>query len=453
MYFKSNIEMFIDDTLIDTKKNVSLKLHTPIKKEKVITFSEAYEGTISCYITVLKFNEKYFMYYRGYTQYTKEKKVDYAYTCIALSEDGINFYKPNLNIIESNGSTNNNIILKDEEICHNFTPFVDSNPNCSKDSPIKAVGGHKKIGVNKALLYGLYSNDGIHFTKIQEQPVLTDGMFDSQNVVFFDNIINKYRCYSRYFENSHLENPEPYRGIRAIQSCTSDNFLNWDNNVKNKYNITINDEFYTNATVLLPHTNTYLSFPKRYISDRNRDFYNSADHGVSDCMFISSRDGINWNRAFLQAYVRPGLDRRNWINRNNMMGLGIVETSKYEFSMYISENYRMDTAGVRRLSIRKYGFASLNAGFTKGSVLTKPFKYEEGDLYINYSTSAVGYVIIHVLDTNKNILASSKEIYGDEIFEKVVFNNDITKYKDSSIRLLIELKDSDLYAFVFGKDE
>lgn len=447
----SKIEMFVDYQLIETTSNVKLKLHKPIRKEKVILFNHPHECNTSGYVTILKFKNKFHMYYRGYT-IIEDKKIKEECTCLAYSDDGINFYKPNLNLVEYDGNKDNNIILKDSELCHNFTPFIDTNPNCDKKMIIKAVGGHKKTAVNKAKLYGLYSSDGIHFHKIQDQPILTDGMFDSQNVVFYDNIIDKYRCYSRYFDISGIDNPKPYEGIRAIQSCISDDFITWDKNIRNKYNTPIMEQFYTNATTICKDTNIYLSFPKRYVPNRNRDFFNSNDKGVSDCVFMSSRDGISFDRFFLEAYVRPGLDKKNWVNRNNMMGLGILETSDTEFSMYIGDNYRTNTAGIRRLSIRKYGFCSIHANYKEGSFLTKPFKFLKNIMYINYSTSAIGYIKIHLLDEDENILASSKELYGDEIFEKVIFNCDIKKYKNKAIRLLIELKDSDIFAFKFEEE-
>jgi hypothetical protein len=355
-------------------------------------------------------------------------------------------------MIEHDGSKDNNIILKEKYITHNFTPFIDHNPSCNPSQPIKAIGGTEKIDINSANLYGLTSNDGIHFEKLVEEPIKTDGMFDSQNVAFYDHLLNKYRCYSRYFDTSSLKEKKAYEGIRSVQSCSSDDFIHWEPSIKNEYSNNIKEEFYTNATVICPNTKQYLSFPKRYVKNRERDFYNAGDTGVSDCVFISSRDGINWDRSFMEAYIRPGLDRKNWVNRNNMMALGITETSDTEFSMFISENYRTDTACIRRLSIRKYGFASIHAGYKKGSVLTKPFIFSGSKLLINYSTSAVGYVKVSLLDEHKNILATSDKTYGDEIFETVTFDKNIKEFSHKAVRLLFELKDSDLFALKFEEE-
>ncbi|MBN2851989.1 MAG: hypothetical protein JXQ23_04560 [Clostridia bacterium] len=441
----SKIEMFVDHELIDQMEHMSLKLHEPIRREKVITFDQPYEGKTSGYVTVFSYNGKIHMYYRGYTHH-KNNEAEYAVTCLALSADGVHFERPDFSLVEFEGSRHNNIIYKDDEITHNFTPFIDV------DGSVKAVGGHKKIDINKASLYGLQSDDGVHFKKIQEEPVLTDGMFDSQNVVLYDESLHKYRCYSRYFHNDHLTSPKEYEGIRSIQSAVSDDFLHWEKNIRNSYDTTVKEEFYTNATVKVKGTDQYLSFPKRYVKERERDFFNSGDTGVSDCVFMSSRDGCHWHRTFMEAYVRPGLDRKNWVNRNNMMALGIIETSDEEFSMYISENYRTDTAGIRRLSIRKYGFSSVHAGYGKGMMITKPFTFSGNRLDINYSTSAVGFVKVTLLDKNKNVLATSEEMYGDEIFEQVLFDSDVKKYNNIPVRLMFECKDSDLYALTFKEE-
>lgn len=445
----NRIEMFLDEALIDSMTGCSLKLNKPVRKEKVMTFDRPWESETSGYITVLNDEGIIKMYYRGASDRINNKSLEY--TCYAVSNDGINFFRPRLGLHEHNGDTLNNIILKHVPECHNFAPFIDTRPGTPAEEKYKAVGGHERIGVNKARLMGLKSSDGIHWERISEKPIMTEGAFDSHNIAFYDTITGKYRCYARYFENSHIENPEPYHGIRSIHSMESEDFVNWSKPFINKYDVPYKEEFYTNATVCCPGAeHFYLSFPKRFFADRKRDFYTGAP-AVSDAVFMSSRDGINWNRTFMEAWVRPGLDRRNWINRNNMTALGIIDNDEYEFSMYISENYRTGTNGVRRLSIRKYGFASVNTGYEGGSFTTKPFIYDGDSLAINYSTSAAGHIKVSLTDDTGHLLAESAFIYGDEIFEKVDLGINLSKYAGMKVRLSFDLKDADLYAIKFGE--
>lgn len=445
----NRIEMFVDKTLIDTMNRCDLKLNQPVRKEKVLTFDRPWESETSGYITVFDDDGIVRMYYRGATEQINAKNNEL--TCYAFSTDGINFHRPNLGLHDYNGNKANNIILKHVPECHNFTPFLDKKPGIPVNERFKAVGGHEHFGINQGKLYGLYSKNGINWKRYSDEPIITDGMFDSQNVPFYDSVTSSYKCYARYFDNSNIDNPREYHGVRSIKSFSSDDFINWSKPINNSYDVPYQEEFYTNATIPCPGAeHFYLSFPKRFIADRSRDFYTGAP-AVSDAVFMSSRDGVNWNRTFMEAWLRPGLDRKNWVNRNNMTALGIIDKSETEFSMYISENYRTDTNGIRRLSIRKFGFASVNAGYEVGSFTTKPFIFKGHFLNINYSTSAAGHVKVSLLDESGFKLMESNIMYGDEIFEKVKFDKTLKDYEGCPIRLSFELKDADIYAIKFGE--
>lgn len=63
-----------------------------------------------------------------------------------------------------------------------------------------------------------------------------------------------------------------------------------------------------------------------------------------DVVFMSSRDGQRFNR-WERAFLRPGLQRERWVNRNSMIAWGLVETAPefagapFEYSLYSTENY------------------------------------------------------------------------------------------------------------------
>src|SRR5690606_9705641 len=94
---------------------------------------------------------------------------------------GINWEKPNLGLYEINGSFNNNVILADAApVTHNFSPFLDKNPNANANQRYKALGGTDRSG-----LIAYTSADGVEWEKLRDSPVFEDGVFDSQNVVFW----------------------------------------------------------------------------------------------------------------------------------------------------------------------------------------------------------------------------------------------------------------------------
>lgn len=426
----SRWELFVDDNLIESLRGAALKLNPPVRRELVLTTDKPWEGPASAYFTAIQDGKKVRLYYRGFCPADgSEKQV----TCLAESDDGIRFTRPNLGLFAFNGSTANNIVWEGIE-AHNFAPFLDTNPNARPDARYKALGG-----INSKL-YAFGSPDGIRWRKLLPTPILTDGTFDSLNTAFFDETLGRYRLYSRYFTKGE------YNGYRAIQSCLSDDFLHWSKPEPNRYAPGVPTEhFYTNAVRPCPGApHLLLSFPKRFVPERTKRA-GYKEPGVSDAMFLSSRDGLHWSRPFLEAWLRPGLDPYNWTQRSNMPATGIIETSPEEFSLYASEHYDWPDHRLRRLTVRRHGFASVSAGASGGELTTKPLVLTGSRLVLNYATSAAGSVQVALLDETGKPLAQSKPLFGDEL--EGALDLDLRPWSDKPIKLRFTLKDADLYAF------
>ncbi len=96
------------------------------------------------YYTLFADGDRFRMVYRGAHFDAKTKKSAHPeFACYAESQDGIQWVKPKLGIVEFQGSKDNNIILAGEGT-HNFTPFLDTNPACLPDAKYKALAGDAK---------------------------------------------------------------------------------------------------------------------------------------------------------------------------------------------------------------------------------------------------------------------------------------------------------------------
>src|SRR5207245_447749 len=104
----------------------------------------------------------------------------------------------------------------------------------------------------------------------------------------------------------------------------------------------------------------------------------------------ASRDGHCFQRRFLEAYIRPGLDSHNWTDRSNFVAWGIVPTGPREMSIYVLEHFRLPDIRIRRGVLRTDGFVSAGAGFHGGELTTKPLLFRGHALVVNYSTAAAG---------------------------------------------------------------
>lgn len=444
----SRVEMFVDHWLIETNRtrNAALKLQAPVRREVVLTTDKPWEGKESAYFTVLQDGERIRLYYRGFIPEGGDAS-DKQVTCVAESTDGIHFTRPNLGLYEFNGSRENNIVYMGVE-AHNFAPFLDTNPKAKPDERYKAVGGLE------SRLFGFVSPDGFRWKKIQDQPLMTRGAFDSLNVALWDGHGKVYQCYSRNWTDGG------YSGFRAVQSSTSEDFLKWNDPVPNRNRgadglESVPEHFYTSATTICPGApHHFLAFPMRFIPERTKPS-SIKDPGVSDAVFLSSRDGTNWDRTFLEAWVRPGLDQRNWTHRNNMPACGIVQASPGEFSMYISEHYAWPDNRIRRLSLRRHGFGAMHADAAGGEFTMRPFTFTGKELRLNYSTSAAGSVQVEVLDEQGKslagfLLADMELLFGDELDAVVKWKSQsVSALEGKPIRLRFVLKDADVYSLRF----
>lgn len=127
----SRLELFVDDTLIDHMAGARLKLHSPVRGEKVLTFDRPWEGSTCGFFTVIDDNGLFRLYYRGSANNPRgdDRHTDDTpmTVCYAESRDGINWIKPNLGLVEFRGSKDNNIMWMGQEALA-FAPFLDTNP-------------------------------------------------------------------------------------------------------------------------------------------------------------------------------------------------------------------------------------------------------------------------------------------------------------------------------------
>lgn len=438
----NRVEMFVDEWLTEKMKGVELKLHPPQRKEIVLTLDRPWEGDVGGYFTVLQERDKVRLYYRG-NLVAKSSADPRQVTCYAESADGIHFERPSLGLYEFAGSTDNNIVWQGMP-SHNLAPFRDDAPDALPDERYKAVGGVGK-------LFGFVSEDGIHWRIAKEEPIMTDGPFDSLNTVLWDPNRRAYRCFSRLFRD---------RSFRDIETAVSADFRAWGTREPFRYNDDMPFEhYYTNAVMLCPGAeHMYLAFPMRYVPERKK----RREHpigGISDAVFMSSRDGLHWDRTFREAWCRPGIDPQNWTDRNLIVATGCAQLSPDELSFYMQEHFRWPDTRLRRLTVRKHGFGSVHADFRGGEFVTKPFRFEGNTLLLNYATSAAGFIQAELQDEHGRPLEGFElermdPLYGDEVEGRAVWradassdaNADAGQWNGKPVRLRFRMQDADLYA-------
>jgi len=422
----NRLELFVDDHLIgETTGDVRRELIKPEPKEVVFETDEAWEGNTSGYYTFFQDGDLYRMIYRGWQHNAEMKATHKEVTCYAESKDGVHWTKPTLGLFAWEGSKENNIVLLSPGT-HNFTAFRDDNPATPDDARYKAVGG------GRGGLLPFQSPDCKHWKLMREKPIITNGAFDSQNLVFWDTERAEYRAYWRYFGN----------GVRAVRTATSKDFITWENEADLKYTEgTPTEHLYTNAIqkyFRAPHL--FIGFPTRYEPKSQQ----------VEPVLMTSRDGETFHRYADPVVPRTAPKDRNH-NRSNYMAWGMFQLpgQPKEISVYATENYYEPTPGrVRRFVYRVDGFVALRGDAEGGTMTTKPLRYDGKELLVNYVVRPGGSLTIETLNEAGDVTGKSKPLTGDAVDAPVQWAQN-PKLGTGVVRLRVSLKKADVYSFQF----
>ena len=448
-------ELFVDDFLVHRKTgDIELKVHQPRPEEVVLVTDKPWEGNTCAYYTVFQDGDIYRMYYRGshYDETTK-RAAHPEVVCYAESRDGVQWTKPELGIVEWNGSKANNIVWDGIGI-HCFVPFKDANPACSPDAKYKAIArGRPKA---KRGLYVFGSPDGLHWSLLADEPVITEGAFDSQNLAFWDPHTKQYVDYHRTFVNR----------VRSIMTCTSDDFLHWTKPVLLKYPGAPNQHLYTNAVrpyFRAPHLR--IGFPTRYLPKNNS----------VEPLFMSSRDGATFRR-FNDPVIPQSAPEDRAGNRSNYMANGLVSLpgNDRELAVYATEAYYSGPdSRLRRFMYRVDGFVSMHAGAGGGEFVTHPLVFKGDQLTLNFqsqtepdderpqrATPSASGIRVEIQDeTGKPIpgytLANAVPLSGDEISAVASWKttDSVRSLAGRQVRLRFVMSRADLYSLKFRATE
>lgn len=457
----SRRELFVDHYLLDSLQNVRLVLHSPRDEGIAVHFDQPWEGAFCGYCTVIQDGDHYRVYYRGLPESGRDGS-PMEVCCCAESLDGVHWWKPHLGLFEIAGTKNNNVVLAHAApVTHNFSPLLDTRPGVPVEQRYKAMGGTMESG-----LIAYASADGLHWSRLVEQPVLTPQqvpfkyMFDSQNLAFWSECESQYVCYFRVFEDD----------IRRICRTTSADFIHWTPPVLMEYRRSSGaaplEHLYTNQThpyFRAPHL--YVGIAARFMPGR-QVLSNSQAQAIgvdpkyfqdtSDAVFLTTRGDGWYDREFPGGFIRPGIGANNWVSRTNYPALNVVQTGPTEMSVYVNQDYAQPTAHLRRYSLRLDGFASAQADYDGGELRTKPFVFAGRELSINFATSAAGGVRVELQQADGTPIPGftrdeAVEQIGNEIERVVTWKNgsDVSALAGQPVRLCFVIRDADLYAFQF----
>lgn len=402
------LELLVDRTLIASSRGLRHHAISPRREEVVLHFDQPWEGPFSGYVTALHdpLIGEHRLYYRGHWPAFGEGR-SYPFThhgqclCLASSSDGIHWRRPELDLHPLPEAPRNNILLLDRfPHTHNFTPFLDSRPDVPEAERYKALaGGEPETG-----LVAYASADGLHWRLLQPEPVICGEGFDSMNVAFWSVHEQCYVAYVRTWTG-----PDG-TGWRTISRCTSPDFRHWSPMREMRYGPGGRVHYYTNQTYPYPRApHHYIGLAARFMEGRAVLSAEQAEalqvhprYGAdcSDAVLLTSRGGLHYQRAFLDAVIRPQSGTEHWNSRSNFPALGLLQTAPQQLSLYLNQCFGQPRAHLQRYSYELDRLACLEAGHRAGELLTRPLRLAAGELQLNLATAAAGEVRVELQSIN-----------------------------------------------------
>lgn len=481
-------ELFTDDAIVESLSGMERRLGVPVSAGKALVFDQPWEGQFSMAGTVVRTPQGYRMLYRGLE---KTGGVDET-ICYAESDDGIRWRRPDLGRVKRPGWEGNNALARSagpaDAVRYNalgsFTVLYDDRPEVPERERYKSVS---PIGEGRG--HGLsiiVSPNGLDWEPLtpgpETKPIAPGYALDTANVLTW---LPAEKCYAIYMRGWTGDTPgvtpdEPnelgrispfFHGIRTIMRSVSRDLVHWSPPERMTFGDTPMEHLYTIAAqpyFRAPHL--VLSFPMRFDPERAHNVLTDEQlaaagihekmwKGVSDAVFMTSRGGNAFDRLFLDSFVRPGSDPRNWGARSQIVAVGVVPTGPTEISFYVNRAYGTPQAYVERMILRPDGFVSLHAGRKGGYAITRPLRLEGTSLRVNFASSPFGFVKVLVLDEAGRELPGfgdedTPPIKGDDIDRVVRWAGDrsIEDFRGRAVRLKFVAQDADIYSFgVFAK--
>lgn len=454
-------QLVVDDFAILSRSNVVRRYH-PFGKyanNPVLVPDKPWEGVVYLYGTVLRDESGtgYRMWY--HTLRTNNTCPDGSLELYATSTNGIHWVKPVLNLRQACGSTSNNMYFTRSDaggmtsVMH--TPW--------ETDPAQR---YKFLNFGGGGYWAAWSSNGIHVVDAPGNPVFTGG----SDVGHFTWDPHTQR-YLGYVKNAWYD----WNGLkrRAVALTTTTNITSWPRETLILWPDAFDDRWIIPDSVQRTHFYGLAAFPYEtmyigflWIFRATETDGEMPGYLIGPCFveLVSSRDGMNWKR---QEGDRPPIlplgppgawdDGMVFAARAPVRDGDTLKLWYGGFSEVHGTALSKTAGAIGLATCRKDGFASLGAGPTPGTIVTKSLIDCAGPLRINYQTTNGGWLRVEILDDNSSVvpgyaLADCVPLTGDSVDQVVSWTERITLPSEPGrLRLRFVFQNASLFSFMVGE--
>lgn len=491
-----DLHLLADRSIVDKLSGgAALRLGQPVAREVILKSEKPWEGRAFFISSIYEINGVQHMLYRGQNVATGTEDASAVYLCLATSKDGIQWERPDIGLVDFQGSKANNItgFADGRHLTFCFT-FYDPRPGTPENERVKAIdmrdGERRAGGAGKGLRASILgSADGRVWRDLDLGADLQSdwpNAFDGGSVAWSE-AEQQFVGYFRWWDTEaprHARTLDDWMiirpGVRSVFRSVSKDLKSWSKPEPMSFGDTPREHIYEAPTI------AYFRNPKFYITlasrfnpgrraltleeeraleistfpgNKTTPTYTFASD-ANDLVLLTTKPGsLKYDRPFMEAFLRPGPELGNWSSRNNYPALsgGIIPTGPAEISFYVSRHHLQKTNYIQRISLRTDGFVSLNAPYAGGEMVTVPFTYTGDHLELNFATSGAGEIRVEVQDADGKPLPGLSldecdPLIGDRIAGTVRWHGQasLARYVGKPVRLRFQLVDADVYSLRFA---
>lgn len=496
----SRKQLFLDDHLVESMSDAKKGVNPAVKADHnpVLKAERPWEGNhLAGRKIIYEEDEGLFkMWYDGrQIRVDPERKrvgpwgiqvlgEDEPVSCLATSEDGINWERPNLGLVEFQGSKDNNIL-----------PPGSMTPSFKDPRETDAAKRYKHMDWTKdtsapMLGYLYYSPDGFEWTAYEGNPIIdtapTVGRWGPTYIMGWDPISENYAA---YVENTHhMRAP---LGKRIIGRAESPDAIHWSD----PETVILQDELDYPDTEF--YELTAIAYEGLYVGLLWIFRTTSLTHHPE---LVVSRDGVHFERNYREPFIFRG-GRRLDFDHHSVYMVDVVAHGDKVLCYYNGTNCRSPesmielgddaTMAIGLATSRLDGFVSVDSGkgwiqrdetdedlrrvtgrphleevsqgpLSFGQLVTRSFSFSGSRLHLNSTRAPIaagpghGEIRVELLTFNHRKIEGFTYDDADPITESgldqvVSWNgeSDLSRLAGQAIKIRFYMKNSKLYSFQF----
>lgn len=394
----------------------------------------------------------------------------------AESDDGLHWTKPDLGLVEYEGSRQNNLVVGYSSVVGQV--FVDPNsPANQRYRMLVAIYPHQPGDPPKYLTL-LSSPDGLRWTK-PERNVVREGEFalDTQSQAFWDRDRNTYVLFTRM---------GPWRQVGRSES--RDPFVFPPPQHVMRPEVPMRADFYqAGVTKYAEAQDAYFALVPVFFHPGDERGQPTEGHPLLrfryrgnevsavapdtlDLHLFTSDDSLAWHRrGDHEPFIGLGPDGR-FDSRSLYPGVGYAVVKDELWFYYSAYNcthiesldgdqpFEKYLGTITRATLRRDGFVAARAGHAGGELRTHPLTFTGDQLELNIDCSAGGFANVELQTAAGEpipgyTLADSDRIYHNNLRKRVSWRGEtsLATLAGKPVRLRIQLGDSKLYALQFSR--